>query len=150
VVGQTYELSLPLPEQGILDQAGLNALLRAFSELYRQRYAFFFEGEAIELVNLRVSALGVNQPLQLPTASESGADPAPAFMNHRPVYFEKKGWLDSAVYQRSRLCPGMAINGPAVVEEETSSSLVPPEARAQVAGDFGLIIPLNRTREPAP
>lgn len=48
VAGQTYELSLPLPGGGACDAAGLAALLAAFTLLYRERYAFFYEGEAIE------------------------------------------------------------------------------------------------------
>ncbi|MDA0262470.1 MAG: hydantoinase/oxoprolinase family protein, partial [Proteobacteria bacterium] len=74
VVGQTYELSLPV--SGTFDDDGLVRLIQAFGDLYRERYAFFFEGEPIELVNLRVSALGVNEPLVLPSGEAAGTDPS--------------------------------------------------------------------------
>ncbi len=147
VVGQTYELSLPLPGQGSLDAQGLKDLREAFARLYRERYSFFFEGEAIEMVNLRVSALGLNRPLDLPTAPSAGQDPASALKDRRPVYFEETGWLDCAVYDRPRLCPGMAVTGPAIIEEETSSTVLPPGSRAFVAPDFGLFVPLGAAPE---
>lgn len=83
VAGQTYELSLPLPRSGPLDAAGLGALLDAFARLYRERYAFFFDGEPIELVNLRVAALGHNAPIELPRharrcRARAGAEGDPA------------------------------------------------------------------------
>ena len=67
VAGQTYELTVRLPGPGPLTSDGLSALVDAFSPLYRERYAFFFEGEPIELVNLRVAAFGVNDPIELPS-----------------------------------------------------------------------------------
>ena len=50
VVGQTYELTVPLPQTGAVTADGIAALVQSFGALYRERYAFFFEGEAIELV----------------------------------------------------------------------------------------------------
>ena len=49
VVGQTYELTLPVPGDGKFNSNTLAALVRSFGDLYRARYAFFFDGEPIEL-----------------------------------------------------------------------------------------------------
>lgn len=142
VAGQTYELSLPLPERGPVTRTGVDALLDAFARLYRERYAFFFDGEPIEIVNLRLAALGHNDPIVLPAAERGHPDPAVARKGTRPVYFESAGFLDTAIYERSRLRPGMVVEGPALVEEQTSSTLVPPGSHAEVLEDFGLVIPL--------
>ncbi|MAG98405.1 MAG: hydantoinase/oxoprolinase family protein [Alphaproteobacteria bacterium] len=139
VAGQTYELSLPLPQEGALDPAGLEALLVAFGDLYRERYAFFFAGEPIELVNLRVQALGASESVELP--GQSGGEAAKAA---RPVYFEGPGFVETAVYERQGLAPGSIIVGPAVIEEETACTVVPPLGRAEVAEDLGLFIDLIR------
>lgn len=148
VTGQTYELSLPLPRQSPFDAAGLKALVKAFGALYRERYAFFFEGEPIELVNLRLTALGHNPSLELMRHPGGRADPSAARKGERPVYFEGGGFIPSAVYERNRLCPGMAVAGPAVIEEETSSTLVPPDATAQVLDDLGLAVPMDAGGRP--
>ncbi len=138
VVGQTYELSLPVA--GAIDSDGLARLVAAFGALYRERYAFFFEGDPIELVNLRVSALGVNAPIELPTGDDAGSDPTRGQKGTRPVYFEGAGFIDAAIYERDRLGAGMVIPGPSVIEEETSSTVIPPETAAEVAPDYGLIV----------
>lgn len=143
VKGQTYELSLPMPGRGPVDAPAIQALLDAFARLYRSRYAFFFDGEPIEVVNLRVAALGRNPPVELARRAPDGADPARARKGERPVYFERQGFVRSAVYDRDRLRPQHRVAGPAVIEEETSSTLVPPGFAAVVLDDGGLSIPIG-------
>ena len=145
MTGQTYELSLPLTGAGPVVQSTIADLLDAFSRLYRERYAFFFEGEPIELVNLRVVALGKNPAVDFQRPENAGADPLAARKGERPVYFERVGFLASTVYERTRLRPGNVVSGPAVVEEETSSVLIPPDTRALVLADLGLAIALTET-----
>jgi N-methylhydantoinase A len=125
-----------------LTSNGLSALVDAFSRLYRERYAFFFEGEPIELVNLRVAAFGVNDPIELPSLRPQGISSAETGRNIRPVYFEKLGYVETAVFKRDSLRPGMKLPGPAVVEEATSATLIPPGATADVAPDLGLFVRL--------
>lgn len=144
VTGQTYELSLPLPMPGEpVSERVIAALLEAFSRLYRERYAFFFEGEPIEIVNLRIAAFGRNPTVKLACPEAGGPDAAPARKGERPVYFEDCGFLPTAVYERTHLRPGMKVPGPAVIEEETSSVLVPPGNEASVLADLGLVISLD-------
>ena len=147
VAGQTYELSLPVPGAGPLDAHAIAELLAAFSRLYRERYVFFFEGEPIEIVNLRVVALGRNPQVAFELPDSAGANPEPAQKGSRPVYFEGLGFVASAVYERTRLRPGNIVCGPAVVEEETSSVLIPPATQGMVLSDLGLAIALEETEE---
>lgn len=147
VMGQTYELSLPLPGAGPVDREAIAALLDAFSRLYRERYVFLFEGEPIEIVNLRVTALGRNPAVEFEQPASSGADPSAARKGERPVYFENTGFVPTALYERGRLRPGNVVVGPAVVEEETSSVLVPPGVEAKVLDDLGLAMAVNQTEE---
>ena len=146
VVGQTYDLSLPLPGTGPVDKQSIAALLEAFSRLYRERYVFFFEGEPIEIVNLRVAALGRNPAVELARPPAAGPDPASARKNERPVYFENLGFVPTAIFERSLLRPGNVVKGPAIVEEETSSVLVPPGTEARLLPDLGLEIALGDLR----
>jgi N-methylhydantoinase A len=146
VAGQTYELSLPLPHAGPVSNAGLRALLDAFARLYRERYAFFFDNEPIEIVNLRLAGFGRNAPIELTRHARSSAAPATALKATRLVYFETTGFTPTRVYERDRLRPGMAVTGPALIEEETSSTLVPPGMSADVLDDLGLVVTLEPER----
>jgi N-methylhydantoinase A len=143
VVGQTYELTVPLPQGGPVTDVGIAALVDAFGRLYRERYAFFFEGEPIELVNLRLAAFGANEPIKLQTFDPSSDDPEPARIGRRPIYFEKAGHLDADVFARDRLRPGMIVRGPAMVEEPTSVTLIPPGRSASVTADLGLFVKIK-------
>jgi len=143
VVGQTYELTVALPQAAPVTAAGIAALVDAFGRLYRERYAFFFEGEPIELVNLRLAASGASAPIRLERFEPHSEDAEPARIGRRPVYFEKRGHLESAVFQRDRLRPGMVLPGPSVVEEPTSVTLIPPGTAATVASDLGLFVKLR-------
>jgi N-methylhydantoinase A len=143
VVGQTYELTVPLPQSGAVTADGIAALVQSFGALYRERYAFFFEGEAIELVNLRLAASGLNEPIRLATFEPGGNDPSSARIGRRPIYFEKRGFVESDVFQRDRLRPGMLLRGPAIVEEPTSVTLITPGMTTSVAPDLGLFVKLR-------
>jgi N-methylhydantoinase A len=145
VVGQTYELTVALPQAGPVTREGVEALVASFGRLYRERYAFFFEGEEIELVNLRLAAIGASEAVRLAQFDRQTSDPAPARIARRPVYIEKRGYLEAAVYDRDRLRPGMIIQGPAIVEEPTSVTLIPFGKSATVAADLGLFVKLRGT-----
>ena len=140
VAGQTYELLLPLPDQGPVSRQGIDALVEAFGNLYRERYAFFYEGESVALVNLRVSAEGLNPRIAFPESRRGGPQPDAARDGRRQVYFEGGGWTDTPIYSRDRLVHGMIVEGPAVIEEETSATLAPPGARVEVMPDLGLTL----------
>jgi N-methylhydantoinase A len=143
VVGQTYELNVAWPQAGPVTGQGIETLVAAFGTLYRERYAFFFEGEPIELVNLRLAAIGTREPIHLAQFERHGADPEPARIARRLVYFDKRGFVEAAVFDRNRLRPGMIVRGPAVVEEPTSVTLIPVERTATVATDLGLFVKLR-------
>jgi len=143
VVGQTYELTVQLPHAGHVTVAGIAALVDAFGRLYRERYAFFFEGEPIELVNLRLAAFGASAPINLATFDGLAGNPEAARIGLRPIYFDHAGYLEAEVLDRNRLRPGMIVRGPAVVEEPTSVTLIPPDRSAIVAPDLGLFIKLR-------
>jgi N-methylhydantoinase A len=137
MTGQTYELTVPLRQPAPVSSEGISGLVEAFGQLYRERYAFFFAGEPIELVNLRVAAFGRNASIKLPRSDAQALAPRTSV---RPVYFEKLGYVDTSVFQRERLRPGIRLTGPAVIEEATSATLIPAGISADVAPDLGLFM----------
>ncbi|MDP2662903.1 MAG: hydantoinase/oxoprolinase family protein, partial [Dehalococcoidia bacterium] len=93
--------------------------------------------EPVEIVNLRVMALG---RVERPSIKYTPVEHAQVQTGKRRVYFqEAEGWLDCPLYQRAGLAPGFRVTGPAIVEEHTSTLVVPPEFQAEI-DTFGNVV----------
>jgi N-methylhydantoinase A len=72
-----------------------------------------------------------------PTAGSSGGD---AIKKRRPAYFaETAGYVDTPVYDRYRLTPGTRLDGPAIIEERESTTVIGPGAHVVVDERLTLI-----------
>jgi N-methylhydantoinase A len=137
--GQSYDLAVDLgrPWTGSLPDGIGAELIAAFHALHERRYAYRSDAETVELVLVRVAAEGPET--DFPTAL--APDAAPAAPSARAVFFTGvAGRRDTAVHDRRALRPGTAIDGPAVIEGEGSSALVPPGWRATVDAYLNLDI----------
>ena len=124
---QAYELTVPM-QDGPVTAETLAALAAAFHARHAQTYGHANEREPVQLVNLRLSALGRQPPLTLAQPSRAGA----ARETERPAWFD--GALrPTRVLWREGLAPGDAVPGPAVIEALDSTIVVPPGWRAAVA-----------------
>jgi N-methylhydantoinase A len=114
--GQSYEINVPVRGD----------LAVAFRREHRRRYGYAARDEPIELVTVRLVAR-VPRPIRHPRA------PAPQkpHPRHRRVLFDE-GWLETSVYDRGSLGIGTEIDGPAVLEEDHATTVVPPDGRARV------------------
>jgi N-methylhydantoinase A len=126
--GQSHEITLALPRSaGSPDLATLQA---AFHAEHERVCGHASPGEPVELVNLRVRAVGAVTPVQLnPIAS---GDAAVAYRGRRPVSFYGPGAVATAVYTREQLPAGARLVGPAILEGRESTVLLPPGNRATV------------------
>jgi N-methylhydantoinase A len=122
-VGQEYALQIPFPSNRC-DEAALAQLPDLFHRAHQARYGHSNPSETVELVNLRLSAIGYIDKPPLASLSEKTMG-EPRSVAERPVYFDGAP-RQSAVYMRSELRPGHAVLGPAIVEEESSTTVVPP------------------------
>jgi len=120
-LGQNYELETALPE-GDLEPRWLD-LLEAFEAEHERQYGFRLPGEPVELVNLRVTALRPEAP---PRLAAPDGDGAPEPVEVRRVWFDTDGAVDCPVYRRETLPADTTIDGPAIVEEVDSTTLVFP------------------------
>ncbi|MDO8477282.1 MAG: hydantoinase/oxoprolinase family protein [Candidatus Rokubacteria bacterium] len=128
-VGQNYEL-----EVGWVP-GGPAALKAAFEACHRRLYGYA-TGENVECVNLRVTARAVEEPLPLPPPPAGTS--AVSTGSHR-AYFKETGAVDMARYDRTSLPPGPAVAGPAMVEDEWSTTVVYPGQRC-VADRLGNLV----------
>lgn len=121
--GQAHEVPVPL-EPG--DDPG--DLARRFHEAHEARYGLRDPDRAVTLVHLRVT--GTADPGPTPDAPEAGPGDEPEAATRR-VWF-RDGWRQSTVLPRDGLGAGDVLDGPAVVEDRSSTLLVPPGTRARV------------------
>jgi N-methylhydantoinase A len=115
--GQEYVLTIPIPG-GSPDMAGVR---RAFDAAYERQYGHSSPEGRIEVANLRVAAIG---RLQRPPM------PEPVFAARqatrtRAVYFDGRK-IETAIIERDQIAPAEVISGPAIIEEPTATTLLPP------------------------
>jgi N-methylhydantoinase A len=128
--GQSMEVRVAAPG-GAIDAAFVTALIEAFHVAHRRTFGYDYKGEQkIELVNLCVSGFGVIDRPQLP-ALDSRPGVTPARKSVRPVYFEG-AFRDTPVYDRATLPAGHRLEGPAIVEEFGSTTVVFPGQALEV------------------
>jgi N-methylhydantoinase A len=128
-LGQNYELEVDFVP------GGPGALKAAFEKRHRQLYGYA-TGENVECVNLRVTARAAEEPPPLPVPP-SGTS-AVATGSHR-AYFQERGAVDMPRYDRSCLPTGHLVTGPAMIEDEWSTTIVYPGMRC-VADRLGNLV----------
>jgi N-methylhydantoinase A len=125
---QAYELTVPLAA-GPVSRTSLDALAAAFHGKHRQTYGHANPDEPVQLVNLRLSAIG-----RLPRPSlRQPAAPSAARRRQRMVWFAETGLVACPILWRDGLAADAALVGPAIVEAADSTILIPPGWIATVA-----------------
>jgi N-methylhydantoinase A len=124
---QAYELTVPLAD-GAVSRASLDAAMAAFHAKHEQTYGHANPAEPVQLVNLRLTAVG-----RLPnlTLAQPG-DPRTSRTRARHVWFAATGFTPTQVYWRPGLEGGRIVPGPAIVEALDSTTVVPPGWAAAV------------------
>lgn len=134
--GQNHEVPVALADTSI----ALDAVLALFAEAHRQAYGYAIPGREVELVNCRVTAVG-QVPRGHPTPPPDGGTIADALLGERRVYFgARDGWLATPVLDRDRLAVGLTVEGPAIIEEMSSTLIVAPGQSTTIDADGNLVM----------
>ena len=120
--GQAYEINVPVPE--VAAQRLVAAMTDAFHRLHRSFYGQAAEGEPVEFVNYRVSGIGTMRKPELKPREDGARAAAPGGV--RRACFPGAGWMETPVYERSELAPGIEITGPALIEEPGATVVLFP------------------------
>ncbi len=138
--GQSFELSVAVPP-GALTATDVARLRTEFDAAHERAYGYAAPEDAVELVNVRLAAIGVTpRPRRVPLA-EGARDAAAARKGRRQVWFaEASGWRTTDVLDRTRLLRGNVVAGPAIVEEHDASTLVHPGWEAAVDEHGNLLL----------
>ena len=146
--GQSMEVRVPAPS-GLLDSTFIDGLVAAFHAAHLKTFGYNYAGQQkVELVNFAVSGFGMIDRPSIPKL-DIGPAAAPK-CGSRPVFFAG-AFRETPVYQRGSLAAGFRLDGPAVVEEFGSTTVVFPHQQLEVDAHGILIVrparpPLGRAR----
>jgi N-methylhydantoinase A len=136
-VGQNFEVQVPVPDDFDASEAGRKTFAADFALAHRRDYGYDIPGRPIEIVNCRLKAVGAVDSVSPPPDDRSG-DATAAVSGTRDVYFED-GWATATVYDRDLLPAGARVEGPAVIEEMSSTTVLAAGQQA-VADRHGNLI----------
>ncbi|WP_227369441.1 hydantoinase/oxoprolinase family protein [Halomonas sp. M20] len=138
--GQGFELRADVPA-GELDQDKLATVIENFHRTHEADYGYRFNDAAVELVTLRVIGTSESKKLTWDTLKEASVDDLKeALMYERKTTFDDGEELLTPRYNRSLLGAGQVIEGPAMLMQHDSTSLVPPGWVAKISAHGNLII----------
>lgn len=139
-IGQSYELRIWIPDRPVSSD-DLDQIESTFFSEHHRSYGFASSDEPVELVNIRLTAIGnIPRPSvrKVPRGDLHATD---AQKGVRKVFFSEMNEVaPAAVYDRYRLQEGNVLRGPAIVEEIDSTTVVLPGYQAAVDGFGNLLI----------
>ncbi len=141
-IGQGHEVSVALPD-GVLTSADLPRIAAEFERTYESLYGRKGPDVALEVINWRVVASGPrpDMNLKLPRGATQGGA---ARKGVRLAFFpETNGYVETAIYDRYALEPGMAFAGPAIVEERESTLIIGAHGKARVDERLNVVVELT-------
>jgi 5-oxoprolinase (ATP-hydrolysing) len=108
---------------------------RAFEKEHRRLYGFEQPGRSIEIVAARVKVVQVARPIlpKLSLEKHWNAEPHET----RPLYSGGR-WQPAGIFRRERLSPGAIVNGPAIIVEPLTTTIIEDSCRAEMLSDGAL------------
>jgi len=140
-VGQNFELPVILDRTNGSGRSGVpspDELRERFFAVHAQHYGFHNPDDAIEVVNLRLTATGALQ--HAPAAPKPAGTGSPEPVARRPVYFEPDTAVETPVYDRATLPAGFEIVGPAIFEQLDATTLVHPGDTVRIDAALNILI----------
>jgi N-methylhydantoinase A len=128
-VGQFHEIEVPLAS-GILSQQELNATVEAFHARHEELYTFRMPWKPVEYLTFRLKATVHRAAVTLQSSVGAG-DPSKAIKRRRICTFAGKP-VETPVYQGEMLGGGDTFAGPAIIEERTTTVVIPQGYRCSV------------------
>jgi N-methylhydantoinase A len=135
-VGQAFQIEVPI-DPAWLEETGTERLRAAFHDLHERLYAHADRAADVELIDLRATISGATPKPELKAVPTGHGPPPPA--GRRSIHYRKHRY-DAAVYLRRDLLAGQHIDGPAVVEQDDTTTLVPAGFHASIDAFGNLVI----------
>ena len=138
---QIHELTIPIATDGPLNDASIGAMEQTFHALHERMFTYNVEESSVDLFHWRVVAHRKVDAPPTPDMGASGQALEVAHKGQRRIYFgDIDDYRDTDIYDGDRLEAGMAVAGPAVVEQKNTTVVVFPGQQLKVNnfGDFVL------------
>jgi N-methylhydantoinase A len=139
-VGQGHEVAVELPE-GTLGPDDAAEIEERYRQEYRRLYGREGPDVPLETMTWRLEVASPRPRIQLEPRKGSPRAPSEAHKGEREIYHpEHEDFRNVPVYDRYRLDPGAAFEGPAVVEERESTVVLGPDAEVEIDAARNLIV----------
>ena len=136
-VGQDYTLNIPFNEDVITGES-IEELKNAYNEFHKQVYGHNNPNGEIETVNLRMTGTGlIDRVIRKPEA-ELDNPVLKAYKTNKVIFNSNE--YETNIYQRAELVPGTKIESPAIIEELSATSVIPPGYDINIDGYRNIII----------
>ncbi len=141
--GQVWELDTPIPQVPVAKEDGLGQLVEAFHRVHERIFAVRDEGSAVEVVNWKAR-------LTVPLGEQPGAVPPIAHVPHdrpahgRACFFGGAEPMTTPIYKPADLVPGIVIEGPAIIEEPTTTLVVNPGTSVTISGAGNYLLSIGQ------
>ena len=122
-VGQFHEVEVDMAG-GKITREAVDAAAAGFARKHEELYTFAMPWKAVEILTLRLKASTPNAPFALPQVAKGDADPKPALKRRRTCRFNGRD-VDTPIYDGEKVMAGNVISGPAIIEETTTTVVIP-------------------------
>lgn len=119
--------------EGAITDARLAEIEAAFHETYEREYTYRLEAP-VEMVGIHLVASAEVGKLTMKKREPTGAEAEAALKGHRDVDYALEGIHKAAIYDGTKLEPGMTFSGPAIVEDPGTTVVVHPGNRVEIDG----------------
>jgi N-methylhydantoinase A len=137
-IGQTYEVETAVPN-GVLGPRELEDILSNFHRQHEKEYGFSEKTFPSAFVNLKSTMIGSVSKPDFKISDRRDESIEQAQKGIREVFFEEAGFLAATVLDRRLLAPGHKISGPAILDDQTSTTILGPDMAGEV-DHFGNIL----------
>lgn len=134
--GQNFEQDVQFDAEAIGSLVIL--IQQAFHDVHEQAYGYRVDGGVVEIVHLNATAIDRREPIPRAAAFDTHVSATSA--TTRAVYLPSEGWTETSIYRRGSLGAGTHLDGPAIVEEADSTTLVLGGQSAEVHPSGTLIL----------
>jgi N-methylhydantoinase A/oxoprolinase/acetone carboxylase beta subunit len=144
-LGQGYELRVDCGA-GAIDDAWVRKLRSDFDDIHEREYSRRFEESDVEIPNLRVRGIGLQPKLRAPEADPGSESPDAALRHEGEAWFRAGGMLDKVTtrfYDRAALQAGNTLEGPAIVNQYDSTTVIPPGLSARIDRFSNIVIAIS-------
>ncbi|MCY7673562.1 hydantoinase/oxoprolinase family protein [Bacillus safensis] len=136
--GQAFEIELPLSIDWLKQEQDIHQLIEAFHKLHQRQYGHRDDQAKIEFTHLRVRVIGETPPLPFSPVHESIGQSLKPY-EYRRIFIEEKEY-EASVYNRDTLSVGSIVNGPAIIEQDDTTTLILPNWTGSIDLSGNLVI----------